>query len=78
MALYTHSMDKTDELATRIEQYILGSRCAQDPETIFAKFVSDKGWQQESAVLDAIWRLLDDHRITLDRKLRLAPLSPGS
>jgi hypothetical protein len=63
------SIAEREELAEQIEQFLVDRDDAYYPVDIVAEF--EKQGRDESVILSAIWRLLDEHRIRLDNRLKV-------
>lgn len=64
------SIQEREILAAEIEQFLIGeSNRAYYPIDLVAEFA--KRGQQESVILSAIWRLIDDHRIGFNNRLEV-------
>jgi hypothetical protein len=69
------SIVEREQLAEEIEQFLAERHQAFYPVDLVDEF--KKRGRDESVILSAIWRLIDEHRIKLDNRLKVAAFAPS-
>ncbi|HVL23898.1 MAG TPA: hypothetical protein VM450_07425 [Thermomicrobiales bacterium] len=69
------SIPEREQLAEEIEQFLVERDQAYYPVDVVSEF--EKRGRDESVILSAIWRLIDEHRIRLDNRLKVVALAPS-